>query len=55
MEARNESGASQDLALNGDDLSIPLGGPIYAPNLVGALTRVPHFESTLLQELQVLI
>ncbi|XP_022142620.1 snRNA-activating protein complex subunit [Momordica charantia] len=52
MEARNESGASQDLALNGDDLSIPLGGPIYAPNLVGALTRVPHFESTLLQELQ---
>lgn len=55
MEARNGGGVSEELTLNGDGLSIPLGGPIYAPNLVGPLTRVPHFESSLLQELQVLL
>ena len=55
MEARDSPGASEELALNDNGLSIPLGGPIYAPNLVGPLTRVPHFESSLLQELQVLI
>lgn len=52
MEARDSPGASEELALNDNGLSIPLGGPIYAPNLVGPLTRVPHFESSLLQELQ---
>ncbi|XP_038894484.1 snRNA-activating protein complex subunit isoform X3 [Benincasa hispida] len=52
MEARDGARASEEMALNGDGLSIPLGGPIYAPNLVGPLTRVSHFESSLIQELQ---
>lgn len=55
MEARDRAGASDEIGLNGDGLSIPLGGPIYAPNLVGPLTRVPHFESSVVQEFQVLI
>lgn len=39
----------------GEDLyfSIPLGGPIYVPDLVGSLTRVAEFESCVCQELQV--
>lgn len=39
----------------GEDLyvSIPLGGPIYVPDLVGSLTSVPEFESYVCQELQV--
>lgn len=39
----------------GEDLyvSIPLGGPIYVPDLVGPLTRVPDFQSNVFQELQV--
>ncbi|PKI71445.1 hypothetical protein CRG98_008118 [Punica granatum] len=32
--------------------SIPRGGPIFVPNLVGPLTRVPYFESSLLHLLQ---
>ncbi|WVZ10817.1 hypothetical protein V8G54_015347 [Vigna mungo] len=36
------------------DLSIPIprGGPIYVPNMVGPSTRVPHFQTSLLSELQ---
>ncbi|RDX89023.1 snRNA-activating protein complex subunit, partial [Mucuna pruriens] len=36
------------------DLSnpIPRGGPIYVPNMVGPSTRVPHFQASLLSELQ---
>ena len=34
--------------------SIPMGGPIYVPNLVGPLSSVPNFESSLLLQLQVL-
>ncbi|XP_014509627.1 snRNA-activating protein complex subunit isoform X1 [Vigna radiata var. radiata] len=36
------------------DLSIPIprGGPIYVPNMVGPSTRVPHFQTSLLFELQ---
>ena len=34
--------------------SIPRGGPIYVPNLVGPLSSVPNFESSLLLQLQVL-
>ncbi|KAL4024047.1 hypothetical protein IC575_017820 [Cucumis melo] len=55
MEARDRAGASEEIGLNGDGLSIPLGGPIYAPNLVGPLTRVPHFESSVVQEFQSLL
>ncbi|KAH6818183.1 hypothetical protein C2S51_001786 [Perilla frutescens var. frutescens] len=38
----------------GEDLnvSIPLGGPIYVDDLVGPLTRVPHFETCVIQELE---
>ncbi|KAM4101542.1 hypothetical protein ACB094_05G151000 [Castanea mollissima] len=32
--------------------SIPRGGPIYVPNLVGPLSSVPNFESSLLLQLQ---
>ena len=35
-------------------VSIPRGGPIYVPDLVSPLTRVPDFEASLLQEIQVL-
>ncbi|KAF2312670.1 hypothetical protein GH714_039512 [Hevea brasiliensis] len=35
-----------------DDVSIARGGPIYVPNLVGPLTRVPDFESALFYELE---
>ncbi|KAL2339307.1 hypothetical protein Fmac_013753 [Flemingia macrophylla] len=36
------------------DLSIPIarGGPIYVPNMVGHSTRVPHFQTSLLSELE---
>ncbi|KAL9326063.1 hypothetical protein ACSQ67_006708 [Phaseolus vulgaris] len=36
------------------DLSIPIprGGPIYVPNMVGPSTRVSHFQTSLLSELQ---
>ncbi|KAF3445056.1 hypothetical protein FNV43_RR14749 [Rhamnella rubrinervis] len=37
---------------SGELLSIPRGGPIYVTNLVGSLTSVPHFQSSLLHELQ---
>lgn len=39
----------------GDDLyvSIPLGGPIYVTDLVGPLTRVPDFETSVNEELEV--
>ncbi|PSS32839.1 SnRNA-activating protein complex subunit like [Actinidia chinensis var. chinensis] len=33
-------------------VSIPRGGPIYVPDLVSTLTRVPDFEASLLQEIQ---
>ncbi|XP_042040482.1 snRNA-activating protein complex subunit-like isoform X2 [Salvia splendens] len=38
----------------GDDLyvSIPLGGPIYVTDLVGPLTRVPDFETSVTEELE---
>lgn len=38
---------------SGEFLTIPRGGPLYVPNLVSPLTSVPHFQSTLLLELQV--
>ncbi|KAL8046071.1 hypothetical protein ABFS82_08G157700 [Erythranthe guttata] len=34
------------------NVSIPLGGPIYVPDSVGPLTRVPDFETSVFQELQ---
>uniref|UniRef100_A0A7N0UJD0 snRNA-activating protein complex subunit n=1 Tax=Kalanchoe fedtschenkoi TaxID=63787 RepID=A0A7N0UJD0_KALFE len=33
-------------------VSVPLGGPVYVPNLIGALTCVPQFEASALQLLQ---
>lgn len=38
----------------GEDLyvTIPLGGPIYVADLVGPLTRVPHFETSVIEELE---
>lgn len=36
-----------------EELSVPRGGPIYVPNVVGPLTSVPLFLSSILQELQV--
>ncbi|KAK9265495.1 hypothetical protein L1049_001733 [Liquidambar formosana] len=33
-------------------VSIPRGGPIYLPNLVGPLTRVADFKASLRQHLQ---
>lgn len=44
------------MSLSYDDehyVSIPRGGPIYVPDAVGPLTRVPDFETLVFQELQV--
>ncbi|BBG99811.1 snRNA-activating protein complex subunit, partial [Prunus dulcis] len=35
-----------------EELSVPRGGPIFVPNLVGSLTSVPLFQSSIVQELQ---
>lgn len=35
------------------EFSIPKGGPIYVPNLVGPCTRVVEFENSVVCELQV--
>ncbi|KAM7500522.1 hypothetical protein LguiA_024936 [Lonicera macranthoides] len=39
---------------DGEDacVSIPRGGPIYVPNMIGPLTRVSDFESLVFHELQ---
>ncbi|XP_054820047.1 snRNA-activating protein complex subunit-like [Prosopis cineraria] len=37
------------------ELSIPRGGPIYVPNLVGPCTRVAEFENSVICELQNLV
>ena len=34
-------------------LSVPRGGPIYVPDFVGPITRVPDFLTSVLQHLQV--
>ncbi|KAF9676304.1 hypothetical protein SADUNF_Sadunf09G0124900 [Salix dunnii] len=39
-------------SIEGENESIAHGGPIYIPNLVGPLTRVPDFQAALLSELQ---
>nr|GMD53799.1 snRNA-activating protein complex subunit [Ipomoea batatas] len=43
-----------DFDVGGDDpnVSIPRGGPIYVPDMVSALTRIPDFESSVFHELQ---
>lgn len=38
-----------------EELSVPRGGPIFVPNLVGSLTSVLLFQSSIVQELQVLL
>lgn len=50
METINSRLGDRDGETN---VSIARGGPIYVPNLVGPLTRVPDFESALFHELQV--
>ncbi|XP_035544201.1 snRNA-activating protein complex subunit-like isoform X3 [Juglans regia] len=55
MEMIRERGASPgEEVVEEDDgiLSIPRGGPIYTPNLVSPLSSVPHFEASLLLQLQ---
>nr|GMD53798.1 snRNA-activating protein complex subunit isoform X1 [Ipomoea batatas] len=49
--------ASLDFDVGGDDpnVSIPRGGPIYVPDMVSALTRIPDFESSVFHELQLLL
>ncbi|KAG8648435.1 snRNA-activating protein complex subunit isoform X3 [Manihot esculenta] len=49
METINSRLGDRDGETN---VSIARGGPIYVPNLVGPLTRVPDFESALFHELQ---
>lgn len=58
METREERGVSSGGEAEEEDvgnLSIPRGGPIYVPNLVGPLSSVPQFEASLLHQLQVAI
>ncbi|XP_062146664.1 snRNA-activating protein complex subunit-like isoform X2 [Alnus glutinosa] len=55
METREERGVSLRGEAEEEDvenLSIPRGGPIYVPNLVGPLSSVPHFKASLLHQLQ---
>ncbi|XP_059439999.1 snRNA-activating protein complex subunit isoform X2 [Corylus avellana] len=55
METREERGPSSGGEAEEEDvgnLSIPRGGPIYVPNLVGPLSSVPKFEASLLHQLQ---
>ncbi|KAF5450022.1 hypothetical protein F2P56_030405 [Juglans regia] len=55
METIREPGVSPGGEVVEEDdgiLSIPRGGPIYAPNLVSPLSSVPHFEASLLLQLQ---
>ncbi|GLT64392.1 hypothetical protein SLA2020_368900 [Shorea laevis] len=57
METREERGVSSGGEAEEEDvgnLSIPRGGPIYVPNLVGPLSSVPQFEASLLHQLQTL-
>ena len=35
------------------NISIPHGGPIYSPHMLGRLTRVSEFESSVFEQLQV--
>lgn len=58
METREERGDCLGGEAEEEDvesLSIPRGGPIYVPNLVGPLSSVPHFKASLLHQLQVAI
>jgi hypothetical protein len=58
METREEWRASSGGEAEEEDvgnLSIPRGGPIYVPNLVGPLSSVPKFQASLLHQLQVAI
>ncbi|KAL3742404.1 hypothetical protein ACJRO7_017819 [Eucalyptus globulus] len=43
------AGAAQE---EHSSVSIPRGGPLFVPNFIGPLTRVPEFEACLLRELQ---
>ncbi|XP_027073328.1 snRNA-activating protein complex subunit-like isoform X5 [Coffea arabica] len=36
----------------GQNISIPHGGPIYSPHMLGRLTRVSEFESSVVEQLQ---
>lgn len=47
-----ESGAADDGGVD-QNVSVPRGGPIYVPDMVGSLTRVSDFELSLVRELQV--
>ncbi|KAJ9152321.1 hypothetical protein P3X46_025900 [Hevea brasiliensis] len=49
MEMINSSDGDADQEMS---VAIARGGPIYIPNLVGPLTRVPDFESALFYELE---
>jgi hypothetical protein len=58
METREERGDSLGGEAEEEDvenLSIPRGGPIYVPNLVGPLLLVPQFRDSLHCQLQVAI
>ncbi|KAH7533644.1 snRNA-activating protein complex subunit [Ziziphus jujuba] len=52
MTEPDGSGENQPSNNNGELLSIPRGGPLYVANLVGSITSIPHFEASLLLELQ---
>lgn len=34
-------------------VSVPRGGPIYVPDFVGPITRIPEFLTSIVQQLQV--
>lgn len=55
----NEASAQEEAEKEQEELesylSIPPGGPVYTPNSIGPITRVPEFEASMILELQVTI
>lgn len=52
----NEASAQEEAEKEQEELesylSIPPGGPVYTPNSIGPITRVPEFEASMILELQ---
>nr|XP_027086608.1 uncharacterized protein LOC113708344 [Coffea arabica] len=45
--------AAESLSIGDEQyISIPCGGPIYSPHMLGRLTRVSEFESSVFEQLQ---
>ncbi|RWW03775.1 hypothetical protein BHE74_00044216 [Ensete ventricosum] len=55
MEETREAAAELRFQDHGSRLPFARGGPIFSPGLVGPITSVPDFKSSILEELQVIL